>query len=165
MESDKTRYLIVGTGRSGSSLLSAILADAGANFNMPKMSSWDRKTGAYEHPKLHSAYKWYSRSQKITKSVLPSQPLRRFFEIRMRRDLSKLLCNTIFLKSTGLIWLVQPIYKLVYQPKIIVSYRKFEGYCTSRHLKFGWSVPELARFIVRLIVRLSCNYKFLVAVR
>ena len=132
-------------GRSGSSLLSAILADAGAFFNMPNISSWDRKSGAYEHPKLHSAFKWYSRSQKIMKSVLPSQPLKRFFEIRFQRDLSDLFSDTIFTKSTGLIWLVHRIHKLGYQPKLILSYRKFEGYAASRHLRSGWSAPELVK--------------------
>ncbi|MCH7951086.1 MAG: hypothetical protein IH875_11555 [Candidatus Dadabacteria bacterium] len=145
MDNDKIRYLIVTTGRSGSSLLSAILADAGAFFNMPNISSWDRIKGAYEHPKLHSAFKWYSRSQKIVKSVLPSQPWKRLFEIRIQRDLSDLFSDTIFAKSTGLIWLVQRIHKLGYQPKIIVSYRKFEGYATSRYLRFGWSVPEAVK--------------------
>lgn len=145
MESDKIRYLTVGTGRSGSSLLSAILADAGAIFDMLKISSWDRISGAYEHPKLHSAKRWHSRSAKIAKSVLPSQPLKRFFEIRMQRDLSNLFYETIFAKSTELTWLVQPIYKLGYQLKILVSYRKFNDYCASGHLKFNWSIPELVK--------------------
>jgi LPS sulfotransferase NodH len=39
-DNDKYRYMLVGTGRSGSSLLSAILADAGANFDMPNVSAW-----------------------------------------------------------------------------------------------------------------------------
>ena len=47
------RFLIVGTGRCGSSLLSAILARAGANFDMPLRAEWDRRSGEYEHPPPH----------------------------------------------------------------------------------------------------------------
>ena len=41
------RYLLVGAGRSGSSLLAAILVDSGANFNMLPVQDWNAGGGAY----------------------------------------------------------------------------------------------------------------------
>jgi hypothetical protein len=112
---------------------------------MPAISSWDRKSGAYEHPKLHSAYKWFSRSKKIAKSLFPDVLGRRYCEKRMKTELSSLMQKAIFGKSSTLIWLVHPIYQLGYHPKVIVTYRKFGDYVVSRHLRFGWSLSELIK--------------------
>lgn len=138
---DKRRFLIVGTGRNGSSLLAAILADAGAEFDMAGVESWDRSAGAYEHPLVHSATAWNSRGQKAERFRLP---VRRFFKARETRDLRKLLEAARFVKSSYLVWMVQPIYKLGYTPVIIIAYRRFETYARSYYLRSGRSLKNLA---------------------
>ena len=55
---DKPKFLIVGIGRSGSSLLAAILAKSGGNFGLPSLDDWDRRDGVLEHPYVLNAYKW-----------------------------------------------------------------------------------------------------------
>lgn len=147
-KSDKRRYLIVGTGRSGSSLLCSILAGVGAHFGMPNLSSWDRKSGAYEHPKLISACKWFSRSQKIAQSILPDALGREFCNARAQRDLAALMADVQFAKSPRLVWLVHWVSRLGYEPRILLSYRGFDGYAISKHVKSGWSLSDLAETYV-----------------
>ncbi len=139
----QTRFLIVGSGRSGSSLISAILHDAGAGFYLPGVADWDPVKGAYEHPALHRAYHWQSRAEKIAQSMWPDRLGRRACERRADGHLASLLPHATYLKSTTLVWLVQRIYRLGYRPAIIVSFRTFAEYCSSRFLKFGWSMPRL----------------------
>ncbi|HDN80581.1 MAG TPA: hypothetical protein ENG33_08975 [Chloroflexi bacterium] len=137
-----TRYLIVGTGRCGSSLLAAILAKAGANFDMPVQTKWDRRSGEYEHPMLLEARRWLVWADKIARSPLPSR-LRNFCQRRAAQKLDELLRRATFLKSPELVRMVHIVAKLGYQPKIILSYRQFEGYSVSRHLKSGWGFSRL----------------------
>ena len=56
--SQSRKFLIVGTGRCGSTLLSAIIAKSGGSFGLPALEDWDRRGGALEHPCILSAYKW-----------------------------------------------------------------------------------------------------------
>jgi len=140
MLNDKNRYLIVGTGRSGSSLLAAILADAGAKFNLPSVLIWNRSSGAYEHPKLISACKWFFRSRK---AALFSDQLCRFCEIRMERKLLLLWQEAVFAKYPNAVWLIHFIPKLGYSPKLILSYRSFPNFSISEYLKKGLSMPDL----------------------
>jgi hypothetical protein len=142
---DRQRFLIVGTGRSGSTLLAGILAQAGANFAMAKVTSWDPKSGEYEHPLIHSARRWQSRAQKVRESLLPDVLLYRFCERRMQRDLQTLLDAAQYVKSTDLVWLVHPIYRLSFWPRVIVSYRPFVDYARSRFLRYGWDMPHLVQ--------------------
>jgi hypothetical protein len=148
MMNDKDRYLITGTGRSGSSLLAAILADAGANFGIPAQTSWDRRGGAYEHKKLHLAYNWYSRAQKISRSLWPGRMGRKYCERQMREELRSLLTDVPYAKSQTLVWLVHEIRALGFRPRIIVSYREFNGYAASFHIRLGMRMSELAETYV-----------------
>ena len=143
MEDSKTRYLVIGTGRSGSSLLSAILDDAGANFAMGNVKSWNPSWGEYEHSLLHVAEAWRSRIQKIRGSVLPDR-LEAFCEPRMNRALSRLFDQAEFAKSVPLVDMVDVIYRLGLKPVLIVNYRAFQDYarsiCLSRPF---WDMPRL----------------------
>jgi hypothetical protein len=47
MKDKPERFLIVGAGVSGSTLLAATMAGAGANFRAEKVAEWDRRSGAY----------------------------------------------------------------------------------------------------------------------
>ena len=55
MNDDKVRFIMVTTGRSGSSLLAAIIADAGGKFGFPSKDKWDPESGAMEHPLAQQA--------------------------------------------------------------------------------------------------------------
>ena len=143
MEKTGKRYLIVGTGRSGSSLLSSILADAGCNFAMENVKSWNPRDGEYEHPLLLSAEAWRSRIEKIRRSVIPDR-LSPFCDTRMKRNLTRLFEQAEFAKSIPLIGLVDVVHRLGFQPVLIVNYRGFQDYarsiCMSRPF---WDMPRL----------------------
>jgi len=136
----KEKFLIVGTGRNGSSLLCAILANAGADFGVPVREEWDRAKGAFEHPAVHAAYKWYTRADKIKKSLVPE----RFgyaYCLRKCDALSeKLFKEADFVKSSRLIRLVE---RMIHAPgrdiRIVGIYRNFSDYLMSRYKKFGGS--------------------------
>lgn len=140
---DRQRFLIVGTGRSGSTLLAGIMVGAGASFDMARVTNWNPRSGEYEHPLIHSARRWQSRSEKISKSLIPDVLGRHYCIRRMQRDLRELLSQAKYVKSTDLVWLVHPIYRLDFRPCVIVSYRPFPDYARSRYLRFGWGMPDL----------------------
>jgi len=143
MEDPRKRYLVVGTGRSGSTLLSSILADAGANFALGSVESWDPSWGEYEHPLLHVAEAWRSRIQKIRRSVLPDR-LEAFCAPRMHRALSRLLERAEYAKSIPLVGMVDVIHRLGFAPVLIVNYRAFRDYARSIHLSRPfWDIPKL----------------------
>lgn len=48
-----------------------------------------------------------------------------------------------FAKSSTLVWLVPHLSKVGISPKVIVSFRSFDGYALSRHDKLGWSFNHL----------------------
>lgn len=143
MTSDTQHYLIIGAGRSGSSLLAAILADAGAAFGMAHRETWDRGAGAYEHPLVHQARRWHSRAAKIDASLIPNALGHGFCVRRMNRALDELLRQVQFVKATDLVHLVPMIARLGYAPAVIVSYRPFAAYARSRHRKNGMDVAHL----------------------
>ena len=140
---DRQRYLIIGTGRSGSTALAAILAGAGANFSMSQVDSWNTKAGEYEHPMIHTARRWQSRAKKIHESLLPNRGLHPYCLKHMRKSINKLLDNTHYVKSSDLVWLVHPIFKEAFWPRIIVSYRPFEEYARSRYIRYGFSMADV----------------------
>jgi len=142
-QQDKSRFLIIGTGRSGSSILSAILADAGANFDMPPLGGWDTRGGAYEHPRLLAAYRWHSRANKIAESLWPDMLGRKFCENRSKQELTKLFVKARFAKYGQAIWLLPAIVKLGYRPYLIVSYRSFDDYAASYHVRSGFSLLSM----------------------
>ena len=139
---DRKRFFITGTGRSGSALLAAIMADAGADFDMDYRADWNPKSGAYEHQSALNAYMWYQRARKVESAPLPTR-LRNFCERHSVRHLKTLLENARFVKTSTLIWLTQLANRLGYSPVLIVSYRSFSGYVRSCYIRNGWSLPFL----------------------
>jgi hypothetical protein len=139
----QARYLIVTTGRSGSSLLSAILADAGADFGVPERQDWNRRSGWYEHPKLVSAYIWFRLWHSLP---APAQFARRFCQRRMCRELDTAMAEARFAKQSRLFYLVRQVHALGYIPQIMVSYRSPPGFLASRFKKSMMTVPEMSEF-------------------
>ncbi len=58
---DNVKYIVVSTERSGSSMTSAILANAGADFGFEKNREWYRGAGDYEHKEVVDTYKYLKR--------------------------------------------------------------------------------------------------------
>ena len=119
------RTLIVTCGRSGSSLLAAIMADAGAEFGMPTPDRWDQGAGVMEHPLAIAAGWKYERAWQIRGG-------RRFFlgykylaDARVglaKRDLRRLLAEVDTVKGPRSDLWVPDLPKLGYVPNIVVPF-------------------------------------------
>ena len=128
------RYFVLTAGRTGSSLLCAILADAGANFGMQAPRDWDPRRGVMENETMRLATHHYRRAYEIDQG-------RRFkispgLEAKWRRGLGRnklrqALGEADYFKIGDLDLAIQPSFKLGYQPKLIISYRQFEPAATS----------------------------------
>ncbi len=139
----KKRFLILGTGRSGSSLMCSILSDAGADFAMSRSEDWDPTWGDYEHGLLHVAEAWRSRHERIRNSILPDR-LSSLCETRLRQTLTDLLERATYLKSIPLVGLVGSIHQLGYEPSILISYRSFQDYARSIMIsRPHWLLPQI----------------------
>lgn len=148
---DGDRFLIVGTGRTGSSLLAAILHDAGANFGIGGREEWDRDSGAFEHPRLKDAYHWHAVYKNFTHLGLgPLKWVQRRLRSRVDQGIEDTFQEARFGKTTQLVQLVPHIHRLGYRPRIVVSYRRFAGYASSRHLRSGFDFEQLVDLYVRI---------------
>ncbi|MBD3311246.1 MAG: hypothetical protein GF349_01960 [Candidatus Magasanikbacteria bacterium] len=137
------KFLIVGTGRTGSSLLSAILLKSGADFGLRSKDIWDRQKGDFEHSLIHEAYKWQSRVEKIDQSILPNYFTVSFFNNICNKKMEQLLTEVDYVKSSQLVWLVHRAkYKLGFEVKVIGVYRNFSDYVISRYKKYGRSLDH-----------------------
>jgi hypothetical protein len=131
---DRLRFFIVTAARSGSTLLAAILADAGADFDMAVPRHWDRTSGALEHPHLWRALRHIAAAEKISVGRPP------FGMARMRwnayrsfgkRRLRETLARARFVKLYGAHKLVRLAFKEGFFPVVILSYRRFEDQALS----------------------------------
>jgi hypothetical protein len=145
MDPERRRVFILSSGRSGSTLLASILADAGAEFGMHAPEQWDPGTGALEHPELHRMAAWMGYAYDLS----PDRPgigLRRylwdFYRSMGKSRLRNLLGAARYIKGEGADFAVQPAFKMGYFPTIIVSYRRFEAFATSSGLMRGHSNLE-----------------------
>lgn len=143
IEQRRTRYLIVGTGRSGSSLLAAVLAHAGADFGMADREEWSRRGGAYEHPLLISAYRWYRRSKRLQETFIP-HPVSEYCLNRAKKDILKLSREAHYAKYPPATQIVHLFKSVSLYPVVIVSYRSFESYAASSFLRHGLTMQDLA---------------------
>lgn len=126
---DMNRYFIVTLGRSGSSLLGAVLADAGADFGVATPAAWDPRSGQMEAAAIKQAAHHYRRAYDIgegRKFVLSPALETKIRLRRARRHLRRALQESRFLKIGDLDLVVQPSFKLGYQPRVILSYRQLE---------------------------------------
>ncbi len=145
VDSERRRFFILSSGRSGSTLLAAVLADAGAEFGIRTPEQWDPGTGALEHRELHRVAAWMGYAYDLS----PDRPgigLRRYlwdvYRSIGKARLRRLLCVAQYIKGQGADFAVQPAFKMGYFPTIIVSYRRFEDFATSSGLKRGHSNLE-----------------------
>jgi hypothetical protein len=123
------RYFVLTVGRSGSSLLAATLADAGADFGVEVPRGWDPRTGQMEGREIKIAAHHYRRAYDISigRKYAFSPALEAKFRIhRARRHLKRALTQGRFLKIGDLDLVVQPSFKLGYSPRVILNYRQLE---------------------------------------
>lgn len=146
-------WFILTTGRSGSSLLSAVLAHAGADFGLPVPSIWDADRGVLEHPQIILAARYYRRGFDALhgRSLLSPRLEAALYRARARRRLRRALAAANFFKIGDLDLVVQPAFRLGCDPRVILSYRRFEPNATSLLVGRTYDPPEsLARDYVRL---------------
>jgi hypothetical protein len=145
--------VIVSTGRSGSSLLSAIMLDAGANFAMPTQDAWDPGSGALEHPLAVSAGWQFDLAWEIDGG-------RRYFvgykyaaDVRRslaKRKLERLLAEADTVKGPNADHWVPYLPKMGYKPRIVVPYRSPLDVGRSFLMKSKNSWEETRRYYLRI---------------
>lgn len=152
---DNKRFFISTSGRSGSSLLAAIIDDAGGDFGMKNAARWDTSRGAYQHPDfvLDSGLLYELEARQLDK---PPFGLKRFLWLRKRRRARDLLLKAAteaqFIKDIGNVTRVPFYIRYGYRPSIIVSYRNFEDYAHS--IVSLWvenTVPSIAPHYISLL--------------
>jgi hypothetical protein len=143
------RFFIVTAARTGSTLLSAILADAGADFGMTAPPRWDRAGGDLEHPELWRALRHFCHAETISAMGRPPFGLARM-RWNIHRSLGKKrlragLAQARFAKVYGAHKLVRPAFKIGYFPTVVLSYRRIEDQALSLGLMYAHANWEFAR--------------------
>lgn len=142
------KFIVLGTPRSGSSLLSAILANAGADFGMDRGLDWYRGSGAYEHAQIIAAYKHLKRAKLFSK-VSDSLALRE--KKKLIRALKKLLSEVSFIKYPPLSEYLPWYFKEAgFEFRVIIIVRSFQEYAVSRVSKEGGDYDFLVREYLRV---------------
>jgi hypothetical protein len=148
------KYFVVTNGRSGSSLLSAILADVGANFGIAPPQNWDPREAQMENPAINRAAHQYRRAYDIDQgrgyTLLPAYEAK-WRRRRGRRDLSRALPQADYFKSGDMDLLAQPAFRLGYLPQLILIYRRCDENLQSMLVGRTHSGPdELAADYLRI---------------
>jgi hypothetical protein len=137
----RRRFFIVTSGRTGSSLLAAILADAGADFAMSVPARWDPSGGEMEHPDAAIAGDFFRAAEDISVGRPHGWIDRcrwRLLKSAGKRRLRAALHEARFVKAVDGHVLIRPAFKLGFFPSVILSYRRFDEYAISSSLM----VPE-----------------------
>ncbi|MDH4380497.1 MAG: hypothetical protein QE509_01255 [Gammaproteobacteria bacterium] len=139
------RWMIVTLGRSGSSLLATIMADAGAQFGITAPAEWDPRAGEMEDPDAKRAAHQMRRAFDIDsgrRHVLFPQ-----IEARLRRGLARKYLKQSLLRAEcvkigDLDLLVQSAFALGYSPRVILNYRRFQDCLVSNVVGRKHSGPD-----------------------
>ncbi|MEQ8231727.1 MAG: hypothetical protein RLW61_05675 [Gammaproteobacteria bacterium] len=127
--SSRERIFVVTFGRSGSSLLCAILADAGADFGVPVPAQWDPRHGALEHRDIKRAAHHMRRAFDLDhgrRFRFSPELEARWRRRRARHWLARALPQADAFKIGDLDLLVQMSFALGYAPRVVLNYRDFE---------------------------------------
>lgn len=129
------KFLIVGTERSGSTMLSGILANSGADFGFEKGRDWYRGSGDYEHPIIVDNFKYIKRSIFFSKF---SDRLKRIYNDKVTSHMLSLFNSVSFAKYPPLCYLLPyHVNKAGFDIRLIVIIRKFNDFTVSRISKNG----------------------------
>lgn len=143
-----TRFFILGTGRNGSSLFSAILAASGANFGMPPSRDWNPRSGAYEHPALGRGAACYRLSERLRDASHVSRVVmwrRKWLRARAKINLRRALRQAHYLKI-GDARVPMLARQLGYRPCVILLFRDYREQFVSAYLRHGSSYRELREY-------------------
>jgi len=124
---DRRRWLVLTVGRSGSSLLCAIMADAGADFGLAAPADWEPHAGEMEDSGMRAAAHELRRAWDAGEAgeYLLSPRLESAWRFRRgRRRLAGALRRARCFKAADLDLAVQPAFALGYEPRVILSYRR-----------------------------------------
>ncbi len=144
---EQKRFFIVSPGRTGSTLLAAILADAGAGFCFVTPESWDPITGDMEHEEIRTAIAHYRKAFEISENKPNSLLKRGMWVIHQhygKKHLKTILSMADYVKTNDLNLTVFPAFKLGYFPCIILNFREFEEHAESNFIMRGYSVMNSA---------------------
>ena len=131
------RFLVIGAGRTGSSLLCAILAAAGGDFGMPADQAWAADGGAFEHPAVARAAAWFAVADQWG-HARPVWPRRWAWDVarhQAKAHLRRAPAVAQFIKGPNLDLAVQLTAKLGYLPRIVISHRAFGAQAMSLALR------------------------------
>jgi uncharacterized membrane protein YkvA (DUF1232 family) len=146
---DRRRFFVVTPGRTGSTLLATILADAGADFSIVPRDDWDTARGGWmEHPDAVRAGNHF----RLAFERSPSKPttlISKWIWVYRRaagkRHLRQALEQAVYFKSLHLDLAIPFAIKLGYFPQVIVNYRPFGEHAVSfSQMVISWSADALA---------------------
>jgi hypothetical protein len=133
-EDDRRRYFVLTAGRTGSTLLATILADAGADFGLPVPDRWHPGTGEMEHATLLRATKWMRYAHQLSPDRPPIGFRRYLWDVYRsfgKAQVKRLLAAARFVKGEDADFIVNPAFRMGYLPSVVISYRRFEDYAVS----------------------------------
>lgn len=153
MNDEKTRFIMVTTGRSGSSLLAAIIADAGGDFGFPSEDEWDPESGAMEHPAAQQASQLFRRAYYLRRAKRLFIFYKYLIDIRRslgKKKLRKVLKEARFVKAGSMDLWVWHLTKMGYRPRIIATYRRFEDNARSLFVMTGMGFDDIVEYYCRI---------------
>jgi len=148
-ETDRRRFFIVTPGRTGSTLLATILADAGADFSIAARDDWDTARGGWmEHADIRRATHHFrlafERSPSKPRSLI-SRIFWTYHRAAGKRYLKRALQRAVYVKALNLDLAIPFAIKLGYFPQLIVNYRPFGAQALSfSQMMINWSADALA---------------------
>jgi len=141
----RRRYLIASDGRAGSTLITAILAAAGADLGMEAVETWDPLGGAHEHPGLDRLNRALEQANYVTAlaQTLPGlRLLARFLRSRAKARVRQVMARAHYVKASPLA--AAYVFKLGLMPQTIAVYRDFGDLARSKMLLERMPWPNVA---------------------
>ncbi|NJC26660.1 hypothetical protein [Neolewinella antarctica] len=136
------KYLIAGAKRTGTTLLCAVLANAGANFGFPRNREWFRGSGDYEHQLMLDNYKHLKRARSV---AAISDRLARREHNTIEANLRTLLEQVDYIKYPPLSeYLPVHVKRTGNDLNLIVVIRKFNDFALSSISKGGGVASDLS---------------------
>lgn len=135
MDHERTRFFIVTTGRTGSTFLAAMLADAGAAFGMPAPRDWNPHAGEFELHEFSRATILLGFADRMS-PTLPANPVTlaiwRMYHKQAQRRLKAALGKARFVKANDADLALQPALHLGFAPRVILNVRRLEHQVASQ---------------------------------
>ena len=149
LDSKRQRYFIVTAGRTGSTLLAAIMGDAGADFGMPVLDDWNTaRGGSMELSEVRLAANYFRRAfeRAPRKPALPpARWIWTWHRSQGKRNLKRALDKAVYVKAVNMDLAIPYSIKLGYFPRVIVSYRRFGPFALSySQMLVSWSTETMA---------------------